>query len=340
MIGFLFLILGQASPRSFVLENDGALLHYEKGNHLKWQAGSGLLIMSRHQVWHFDGQGHLLNRFGRAGQGPGEFSYIMCGIYREDGYWIVDGIRFTLSHFNRQGQWQKTYHQYYSDLFVGADQKVWAQIGGGFRQLMKERKKILVNLKLGPNGAKPQGAIFHMLPQRVPELSYEYTEPLWAEDATSLYIGCAVDPTIWVYSKQTQAKATELALYLPGFIADPPNKLPALGPGDVKKLWQWEDQFSQVTALARLPSGFAIQYTCPGDTPIGLDGKKRQFVLALFKEDGQLIGYGPIEALLLGTSQVDLVLLKDWDESISDRPRYELQYQSQVSLLQHWQAWK
>ena len=79
-------------------------------------------------VFEFQPDGRFVRKFGRAGQGPGEFDIpikILC--HRKSGY-VLDNGRRCIQVFNQEGTWERTMKtpSFYRDLAAGADGTLFA----------------------------------------------------------------------------------------------------------------------------------------------------------------------------------------------------------------------
>lgn len=318
---FLYLLLSQVS--TITLDTKGRFIENYSIKQIKYNPDHGLLLMAPSEFYHFDINGKLINRIGRKGQGPGEFGYIMSGVICNNYYWIVDGLHFTVDQFSMSGDFIESHKKYFSDLNYGNGNVIYAKDGKGYKQLAKERRETLVALELG-SSVKENGNSFHMLPARVPEITYQYASPLLDCDDNNVYVTCQVDPTVWVYNQKTKKLTETINLALPGYVLDPPTSFKPVGPGGAKEFWKWEDSFSRIVGFKRYKQGFAVVYEIPDPFGVIVDDKQRAYNLAIVSDDGKNIHTQRCSGLLVGVRNNRLVFFIDWDETIDEDPTYYL----------------
>lgn len=326
-VGLLFTLLFNEYPgqwRVIEMENSHRFLETYFGEQIKYDPDYGLLVMTPSDFNHFSPDGKFIMRAGRKGEGPGEFGYVMTGTIAEGFYWMVDGNSLKTSQFRMDGSFVKFHRSYFPDLTSFEGGLILAEIGGGYKQLQKERRETLTELKFGSAGPKKVGPPFHMLPQRVPDISYEYTKPMVDVADGKIYVTCKVDPRIWVYemSDKTLLTPNPIPMVLPGFILDPPHAFKPVGPGGAKAFWKWEDSFSRIVGFQKTVKGFAVTYEIPGEETIRQ--KTRSWHLALLDASGKPYHDQQAPGILIGTRDGRLVFFEDWNENREDEPSYKL----------------
>jgi hypothetical protein len=324
----LFLLLGASNLKphqEIVLQTAGRMLVTEPPQ-IKRLVDGSFLISSVSEFFHFAPDGSLLLRAGRKGQGPGEFQYIPNTVFTGNSYWVIDGMRLDMTMMDQQGGYLKRVKPYHRDVYCFQNANV-VVLGGGYRQLAKERKPQLQLADLSPD-FQLKGSPFHLLPEIVPDVSYQYTYPLLCLAEDQLFVGCMLEPVIYRYRLKDQAFAGKLQIHLPGFVlATDVQPMPKSDtPDSRKKFYAWEDSFSRVSWISASSRGFWVSYEMPSTTSRDFFGHSRETRLLLIGPDGKPKSEPWItNHVFLGCSGDDLFLFQYWDEDRDAKPTYRIQ---------------
>ena len=278
----LVMLLGFHPPavsRKMTLDTGGRLLLIDLPTSARLARDGSIVIATAHQVWHFNEDGSLMNRFGRNGQGPNEYQFITSVLWDGSRYWVGDGNTLTTSEIDGRGDFVKK-HSYYHYFLYRLGNETFA-LNAGIRFQKKERPAMIVPVDFRTGKASGRG--FHQLSQEVVDLKYNFTDHFVEADTRHFYVLDQLVPKVKVYDRGSQKQTAEIDLKLPGFVHAPhqfikdPRKIS-------RRTWRtWWASFSKFTGMAKLDSGFVVAYEV-GDPD---DEAETQLALCKLDEAGR-----------------------------------------------------
>ena len=100
------LFLALVGPVSEVrLDNKGRYLGPLGSSMVYLNHDGTYMAATSYQLWHWDGQGRIINVIGEKGEGPGEFRHVGEVLWTGSHYWIVDGQLLRSSVFDEEGKY-------------------------------------------------------------------------------------------------------------------------------------------------------------------------------------------------------------------------------------------
>lgn len=319
----LILIWSLSDPQiltSFTLETNQRMFPQMKATGQHMATDGSIVIGSGYTVWHFESDGSLRLKFGRRGEGPGEFQHVWAAVFDGSHYWVSDGKRLTTSKLDATGSFQQRYNIFFNAFYNHPD-GVFYRDGKGFKQLMGERRPVLGKMRL--EQGRPRYALeqFHVLSEECVHLFYNYNTHFVDFRNQRIYVMDEVAPKISAYNAKNYNKIGTAPLRLLHF-----KPGPKLEPGrnfTRKEFLVWEDGWSRITGFAHMGDAYAVSYEIPAQEK-NTRGKSRQTILVKLGLDRKPIWQTRIQGRILGRHNDKLYVLNDWDENKDDFPVYKV----------------
>lgn len=258
-------------------------------------AGDGtILIATKSHIYHFDTDGHLINRFGGPGQGPNEYESIQAAIWTGSHYLISDGRNLRTGIVNGNGEflaWEKTYYS----KFMESSGEYFYVFGGPVKQIRREKPPFVGQFTLVSDGINDSFPRFHELTDKIVSLMYSYHDHFVAVEHQQVFVMNQLEPIIAIYQLRNKAIRGQQSVKLPQFIPGPEEWPFGAYNGNFemrRKIIEWKHSWSRIEGLHVYQGRYYIAYTVPAENDPNTDTLHRVFRWDPANESGELLDLG------------------------------------------------
>ena len=293
MIALLFLFMNsQSSVRLKV--NEPLTPHFMKGRFRSICPDGSFLLLEEVMALHFNADGRLINKLGQKGEGPGEFNFILTGIFDGNYYWFKDADPI-ITLYSKAGKFL-----------------IELPIRGGIQKIGYSGKSLyMFHLTPKPRPSPYLGLVeingfeqvetlnslthFHPTSQEIIKFKYNNDNHWLIFHGGRLYVADEMTPKVQVYDLDYNY-LREIKLLLPEYAPSPNTWVSYRGTTRLQRL-EWFASWSRFVGFAVKESGMLIAYDVPvEDNPqitqtavvqVDFDGKPMKRVI---KYDADFMG--------------------------------------------------
>lgn len=278
--------------------------------------------LSSHELWHWDAHGQLIQRIGKKGSGPGEFSYITEALWDGEHYWIIDGQQLRSLIFDRSGQFLFAQPLYFRQLIRAGDQFFtldYSQIRFDPVTYPPVVQEIGYDISNGQIQMAKVDEPFKKVTKRQMDFFFNF-KLLWiALEPDRILVVDQLEPKINVYSLLTREKEQRVPIantFLPDYIpiqarrwVEPPTKMPRERRSR-ESLMRWFSSFSRINFFGRL--GEQEQFIVAYLTPDPEDDLGSLQVIQIIDSEGRIAG--PVfegEGMIVGSKERNVFIYNE-----------------------------
>lgn len=319
LLGF---VLVQTPATEIKLENQDRYLPNASFNRVFLSKNNTFLAMTTYQVWHWDSEGNLINRFGSKGEGPGEFQFVGQVLWDGTYYWVVDSRMLESSVFDNNGRFLFR-HPLYFRQFVPVEDEIFVL---DFSQLNQRRGNLPTTLQkieydVGEKAinVKLVNPRFKKVSERQREFQYNFKLVWVVREGNEYLVVDQLEPKIWRYSPETiarESKLTEMELFEPPYTPfqatrweEPPKSMPASRKSD-REFVVWWRSWSRINYFAKAGNDYMVAYEAPDP-----DSPAESFqVIQRIAKNGKAIGKSmALEGAIMGVRNNQVYIFKEAD---------------------------
>ena len=269
------LLFGSEPIRVIEVENQGRFIPDVAYGKVQLTGDGGFLINNFHHIWHWNGEGGLINFFGGRGEGPGEFIGLSEVLWTGSYYWAMDGYKGLSSIFDRNGDYLFRKATRYRQ-FIPVDGRLFVVDYSKLNPFVKAYPAMVREISYWIDNERLEitnlDAPFRKATPRQVELELNFKKVWLIHEGDRLLVVDELEPKIWIYDQQTrsQERALEsgqvfepdfMALVLPGWV-EPPAKIRRDLPNYKSQLTWWHS-WSRINYFGRIESDFFIAFEIP-----------------------------------------------------------------------------
>lgn len=230
------------------------IINYFPGNVRLGPDGS-VIMFADSTVFHYSSDGTLINKFGRAGEGPGEIKHVKCAVFNGEKYLVTD-FNATLHFFDSNGEWISKYPGWVENLTVTQKGNIFATVF----DVAKYNDPIQhVVCQMNSNEICEPATRFVQLSEENMGESKRALKHYIAEDHKIRVVG-QLDRTIYTYCKKKHKLEGKLSFQLPYWVEGKDTLPKSRSRKALKDYW---NSFSRIHGLWKLGDDFLVYYILP-----------------------------------------------------------------------------
>ena len=283
-----------------------------------------VLGLSPNQIWHWESDGRLIRKFGRKGEGPGEFIYISEALWDGEHYWVIDGSRQSSSVFDAQGNYLFQQGLYFRQL-LRVEGQMFCLDHSRLRFDPVTYPPVLQPIKYSIRDSKVNvektGLPFKKVSKKQMTFLFNF-KLLWiARDGDRYLVVDQLEPKIRIYSSETIERENSVPLdqtfsanYIPIQVTrwvNAPKDLPNQSQ-DYKTMKIWLHSFSKINYFGSL--GEEKEYVVAYLIPDSEDNMASRQIIQSVDEQGKITG--PLfegEGLIVGSRNRQVLVYREID---------------------------